>query len=140
MVLPAGGTTLCWLLLMTLWLPLLDYARSYAPLSRQIAARVDPKSCVEVYGLNSAQVAAFQYHGRLDLRQAGVKASCPYLVVDTDSQATLSDAVDMPEWAYLATLRRPTDKNENVALYKRVSIPAGDARATPQARPVRPAP
>jgi 4-amino-4-deoxy-L-arabinose transferase-like glycosyltransferase len=130
MVLPAGGATLCWLLLMTLWLPLLDYARSYAPLSRQVAARVDPAACVEVYGLNSAQVAAFQYHGKLDLRQAGVKASCPYLVVDLDSQATLGNTVDLPEWAFLATLRRPTDKNENVALYKRVRL-AAPATATP---------
>jgi 4-amino-4-deoxy-L-arabinose transferase-like glycosyltransferase len=121
LVLPAGGATLCWLLLMTLWLPLLDYARSYAPLSRQVAARVEPGACVEVYGLNSAQVAAFQYHGHMELRRAGAKAVCPYLVVDADAQDTLSDTVDMPEWAYLATLRRPTDKNENVALYKRVS-------------------
>ncbi len=139
MVLPAGGATLCWLLLMTLWLPLLDYARSYAPLSRQVAARVDPKFCVEVYGLTSVQVAAFQYHGKLDLRQAGVKASCPYLIVDTDAQDTLSNTVDMPEWAYLATLRRPTDKNENVALYKRVSLPAASASAVPALKP-RPSP
>ncbi len=121
MVLPAGGATLCWLLLMTLWLPLLDYARSYGPLSRQVAARVDPQACVEVFGLNSAQVAALQYHGRLSLRQAGPKAVCPYLVVDADAQAELSTTVDMPEWAFLATLRRPTDKNENVMLFKRVS-------------------
>lgn len=128
MVLPAGGATLCWLLLMTLWLPLLDYARSYAPLSRQVAARVEPGACVEVHGLNSAQVAAFQYHGQLQLRRAGAKAVCPYLVVDADAQDTLSDTVDMPEWAYLAKLRRPTDKNENVALYKRVSVaPSGQA-------------
>lgn len=133
MVLPAGGATLCWLLLMTLWLPLLDYARSYAPLSRQVAARVNPDACVEVVGLNSAQVAAFQYHGHLQLRQAGAKAACPYLVVDADAQATLSDTVDMPEWAYLATLRRPTDKNENVALYKRVSLAA--TPPTPAQRP-----
>ncbi len=137
MVLPAGGATLCWLLLMTLWLPLLDYARSYAPLSRQLAARVDPAACVEVYGLNSAQVAAFQYHGKLDLRQAGVKASCPYLVVDLDSQATLGKAVDLPEWAFLATLRRPTDKNENVALYKRVRLAAAPP-ATPAPARSRP--
>ncbi|MDP1567980.1 MAG: hypothetical protein Q8L91_17225 [Polaromonas sp.] len=121
MVLPAGGATLCWLLLMTLWLPLLDYARSYGPLSRQVAARVDPQACVEVFGLNSAQVAAFQYHGQLELRQAGAKATCPYLVVDADAQDKLGSAVDMPEWAFLATLRRPTDKNENVLLFKRVS-------------------
>ena len=131
MVLPAGGATLCWLLLMTLWLPLLDYARSYAPLSRQVAARVDPAACVEVYGLNSAQVAAFQYHGKLDLRQAGVKASCPYLVVDMDAQSTLGNTVDLPEWAFLATLRRPTDQNENVALYKRVSLVAHSTASTP---------
>ena len=135
MVLPAGGATLCWLLLMTLWLPLLDYARSYAPLSRQIAARVDPAACVEVHGLNSAQVAAFQYYGKLDLRQAGVKASCPYLVVDLEAQATLGNTVDLPEWAFLATLRRPTDKNENVALYKRVSLGAPSPAPTPAPAP-----
>ena len=135
MVLPAGGATLCWLLLMTLWLPLLDYARSYAPLSRQIAARVDPAACVEVHGLNSAQVAAFQYYGKLDLRQAGVKASCPYLVVDLEAQATLGNTVDLPEWAFLATLRRPTDKNENVALYKRVSLAAPSPAPTPAPAP-----
>ena len=123
LVLPAGGATLCWLLLMTLWLPLLDYARSYAPLSRQLAARVDPQACVEVHGLSSSQVAAFQYHGKLELRQARAKAACPYLVVDADAQGTLSSIVDMPEWAFLATLRRPTDKNDNVLLFKRVSRP-----------------
>ncbi|WP_372825730.1 hypothetical protein [Polaromonas sp.] len=123
MVLPAGGATLCWMLLMTLWLPLLDYARSYAPLSRQVAALVDPDGCVEVYGLNAAQVAAFQYHGHMTLQRAGAKAACPYLVVDADAQATLSGTVDMPEWAFLATLRRPTDRNENVLLFKRVSRP-----------------
>jgi 4-amino-4-deoxy-L-arabinose transferase-like glycosyltransferase len=131
MVLPAGGATLCWLLLMTLWLPLLDYARSYAPLSRQVAARVEPGACVEVYGLNSAQVAAFQYHGQLELRQAGARAACPYLVVDADAQDTLSQHVNMPDWAYLATLRRPTDKNENVALYKRVSVASSGQAAGP---------
>ena len=138
MVLPAGGATRCWLLLMTLWLPLLDYARSYAPLSRQIAARVDPAACVEVHGLNSAQVAAFQYYGKLDLRQAGVKASCPYLVVDLEAQATLGNTVDLPEWAFLATLRRPTDKNENVALYKRVSLAAPSPAPTTAPTPKLP--
>ena len=140
LVLPAGGATLCWLLLMTLWLPLLDYARSYAPLSRQVAARVEPGACVEVYGLNSAQVAAFQYHGHMELRRAAAKAVCPYLVVDADAQGTLSEAVDMPEWAYLATLRRPTDKNENVALYKRVSAADSGQTTAPGMAPARPRP
>jgi 4-amino-4-deoxy-L-arabinose transferase-like glycosyltransferase len=36
LVLPAAGATLCWLLLMTLWLPALNYARGYAPQMRQV--------------------------------------------------------------------------------------------------------
>ncbi|RYY83251.1 MAG: hypothetical protein EOO24_39155, partial [Comamonadaceae bacterium] len=40
LVLPAGGTALCWMLLMTLWLPLLDYARSYVPQVQAIKDRV----------------------------------------------------------------------------------------------------
>jgi 4-amino-4-deoxy-L-arabinose transferase-like glycosyltransferase len=122
LVLPAGGATLCWLLLMTLWLPLLDYARSLAPLSRQVASLVDRSSCVEIYGLDSARAAALQYHGRLELRQARAKASCPYLIVDVNAQSTLSSTVTLPEWAFQATVRRPTDKNENLLLFKRVSV------------------
>ncbi len=128
LVLPAGGATLCWLLLMTLWLPLLDYARSYAPLSRQIAKLVDRNACVEIYGIGSAQAAAFQYHGKLELRQATERAACPYLIVDADVQATLSSKVNLPDWAFLATVRRPTDKNENILLFKRVSVGPSNSR------------
>ena len=121
LVLPAGGTTLCWLLLMTLWLPLLDYARSLGPLSRQVASLVDKKSCVEIYGVDSAQAAALQYHGQLELRQVNPQASCPYLVVDVNAQARLSSVVNLPDWAFQATVRKPTDKTENMLVFKRVS-------------------
>ncbi len=124
LVLPAGGATLCWLLLMTLWMPLLDYARSLAPLSRQVASLVDKKSCVEIFGVGSAQAAALQYHGRLELRQATLQASCPYLVVDVTAQARLGSAVNLPDWAFQATVRKPTDKTENMLVYKRVSVGA----------------
>ena len=121
LVLPAGGATLCWLLLMTLWMPLLDYARSLAPLSRQVASLVDKKACVEIYGVGSAQAAALQYHGQLELRQATPLASCPYLVVDVTAQARLGGAVNLPDWAFQATVRKPTDRTENMLVYKRVS-------------------
>ena len=124
LVLPAGGATLCWLLLMTLWMPLLDYARSLGPLSRQVASLVDKTSCVEIYGVGSAHAAALQYHGGLELRQATSQASCPYLVVDVTGQPTLARAVNLPDWAFKATVRKPTDKTENMLVYKRVSIAA----------------
>jgi 4-amino-4-deoxy-L-arabinose transferase-like glycosyltransferase len=122
LVLPAGGATLCWLLLMTLWLPLLDYARSYAPTSRLVASLVNKNACVEIYGVGSAQAAALQYHGKLELRQATSTAICPYLIVDIDAQPTLSNTVNLPDWAFQATIRRPTDKKEDLLLFKRVSI------------------
>ena len=128
LVLPAGGATLCWLLLMTLWLPLLDYARSLAPLSRQVASLVDKKACVEIYGVASAQAAALQYHGQLELRQAAPQANCPFLVVDVSAQPTLSSVVNLPDWAFQATVRKPTDKTENMLVFKRVSI-SGPATA-----------
>ncbi|MDB5928619.1 MAG: hypothetical protein JWR60_326 [Polaromonas sp.] len=127
LVLPAGGATLCWLLLMTLWMPLLDYARSLGPLSRQVASLVDKKACVEIYGVESAQAAALQYHGQLELRQTGPQASCPYLVVDVSRQDSLGTAVNLPDWAFLATVRKPTDKTENMLVFKRV----GQAKSSP---------
>jgi len=135
LVLPAGGATLCWLLLMTLWLPLLDYARSLGPLSRQVASMVDKKSCVEIYGVGSAQAAALQYHGQLELRQATPQASCPYLVVDVNAQSTLSSTVNLPDWAFQATVRKPTDKTENMLVFKRVSRNSPASPATAQRRP-----
>ena len=134
LVLPAGGATLCWLLLMTLWLPLLDHARSLAPLSRQVASLVDKNACVEIYGVGSAQAAALQYHGQLELRQATPQASCPYLVVEVNAQSTLSSAVNLPDWAFQATVRKPTDKTENMLVFKRVSIdiPTSPASASPR--------
>jgi len=138
LVLPAGGATLCWLLLMTLWMPLLDYARSYAPMSRQIASLVDKNACVEIYGVDSAQAAALQYHGQLELRQAASHANCPYLVVDVDAQSTLSSTVNLPDWAFQATVRRPTDKNENVLVFKRVSTDTQARAAKPASSPARP--
>lgn len=131
LVLPAGGATLCWLLLMTLWLPLLDYARSYAPMSRQVAKQIGKTDCVEIYGISSAQAAAFQYHGQLTLRQTAPDAGCEFLIVDADAQSTLSTAVNLPDWAFWATLRRPADKNENVLLFKRVT---NSAKNTPPSR------
>ena len=122
LVLPAGGATLCWLLLMTLWLPLLDYARSFAPISRQIASLVDKNACVEIFGIASAQATALQYHGKLELRQAGPRAVCPYLVVDANAQGRLSSTVNLPDWAFKASVRRPTDKTEHVLLFKRVTV------------------
>lgn len=119
LVLPAGGAALCWLLLLTLWLPLLDYARSYKKLAMDVARATGAPECVEVHGISLAQVAALRYHGQLTLRPAGVKASCPWLVVAPASLEALSVGLDMRQWTLHATVRRPADADDNLLLYQR---------------------
>ena len=122
LVLPAAGATLCWLLLMTLWLPLLDFGRSYGPISRRIATLVPPGSCVLVDGLTQAQISALRYHGKLELVRTtgGSDARCQGMVVSPDTQATLAERVDLTQWASKATVRRLTDNKESLLYYQRV--------------------
>jgi 4-amino-4-deoxy-L-arabinose transferase-like glycosyltransferase len=119
LVLPAGGTALGWLLVMTLWLPVLDYARSYAAVVQRLAARIDAPGCVEVFGLTRAQIAALRYHGKLELQVAQAPSTCPWLVVAEDLQLTVPMAFDQRRWSLVAKIPRPTDSRENLVLYKK---------------------
>ena len=78
---------------------------------------------IEIYGITSAQAAAFQYHGELKLQQAGGTSVCPYLIVDTKVQSQLSGVVNLPDWAFKARVHRPSGRDENLLLFKRVSQP-----------------
>ena len=120
LVLPAGGATLGWLLLMTLWLPLLDFARSYRPQVHSVMTVLgaDP-GCVQTVGLNRAQVAALQYHGQLSLQPAGLQPDCQWLVADVASWPASERKVDAARWGLQATVPRPTDKNDQLLLLRR---------------------
>jgi hypothetical protein len=119
LVLPAGGAALGWLLVMTLWLPVLDYARSYATVVERVRERVGGTGCVEVFGLTRPQIAALRYHGRLDLYPAVAPSDCPWLVVAEDLQVLLPTAFDARHWRIVATFPRPTDARENLLLYQK---------------------
>ena len=120
LVLPAGGTALCWLLLMTLWLPMLDFARSYAPLVQRVSETIGKQTCVKVYGLNPGQATAFAYHGSMQLQPLQSTAPCPWLIVDADAEQSLS-SINMSAWRFVTKMRRPSDDNEDVLLYRRVN-------------------
>lgn len=120
MVLPAGGTALCWLLLMTLWLPMLDFARSYAPLVQRVYETIGKQSCVQIHGLSPGQAAAFAYHGSMNLQLLSSAKKCTWLIVDADIESSLSSE-NMRPWRFVTKVRRPTDDNEDVLLYRRVN-------------------
>jgi hypothetical protein len=121
LVLPAGGAVLCWLLLMSLWLPLLDFARSYTVLTRSISAVVKVSECVQTYGLDRGQIAAFKFQANLALHAPADNAICPWLLVDRDAVATLGTAVDLRQWTPQYIGYRPTDRDDDVLLYRRIS-------------------
>lgn len=125
LVLPASGAALGWLLLMTLWLPLLDFARSYAPQVRSVMAVMGPEpGCVQTVGLSRAQVAALQYHGALTLERAGLQDECEWLLADIASWPASERMVTAALWELKATIPRPTDKNDHLLVFRR----AGSAR------------
>jgi len=135
MVLPAGGTALCWLLLLTLWLPLLDFARSYKPWVQQIQAIMAKQdaseashACMLSYGLDVGQMTAFHYHGGFDVRAVEAisnahQLQCTWLLVDNDLRPELPNVMRMSEWTRVRTIRRPSDNNEDVTLYHRRQRP-----------------
>jgi 4-amino-4-deoxy-L-arabinose transferase-like glycosyltransferase len=118
LVLPAGGASLCWLLLMTLWLPLLDYARSYAPLVQQAVKATQPGGCVATHGMTRGQIAAFRFHGNLGV-QAVNSTDCSWLIVDKDALPTLGQVTDLSAWAPVQTIRHPADRSEDILVYRR---------------------
>jgi 4-amino-4-deoxy-L-arabinose transferase-like glycosyltransferase len=120
LVLPAGGVALAWLLVMTLWLPALDYARSYRPWMQRIARHVGPEpACIAAPGMARAAVAGLEYFGgwRVDARPEA--ADCPVLLKpETDPTAT---PPALPGWRFVTRERRPTDREESVLIYRRAA-------------------
>ncbi len=124
LVLPASGTTLAWLLLLTLWLPLLDYARSYAPQVQRIVTTLgSTPGCVLVQDLGDSQVAALQFHGGLDLRPVASAAAndCRWLAVASTSTDLPPSFTPPPgQWLLYAAIGRPTSRQERIVLLHRV--------------------
>ena len=125
LVLPAAGATLGWLLLLTLWLPMLNYARSDAPQVRALLAPLagqPPPTCAVAYGLGRNQVAALQYHGGLRMKTVPDGAACDWLVATQPLReyATLADG----QWQQSARAARPTDRGDLLLLYQRRPPPS----------------
>ncbi len=122
LVLPASGVALCWLLLMSLWLPLLDYARSYRPLVERIARHVPSSACVSTLGVSRGQIVAMEYMGGWRVQAVGSveQTNCPYLL---ELERAGSAKAVPPGWRLVARERRPGDRDEETAILTRQQKP-----------------
>jgi 4-amino-4-deoxy-L-arabinose transferase-like glycosyltransferase len=118
LVLPASGVALCWLLLMTLWLPILDYARSYRPLIARLSRHVPRDACIAAQDLSRGQVVALEYMGgyRVDAAHSPTDSACQYLLrIEPRSKPVIAPS----GWTFVARERRPSDNEEMTAVYRR---------------------
>ncbi|MDE2418241.1 MAG: hypothetical protein KGN32_10585 [Burkholderiales bacterium] len=118
LVLPAGGAALCWLLLMTLWMPLLNYAQGYRVLVEQTVGKITPAACVETVGLNQGQIAAFQFYGNLQLKPMQGTPSCPWLLAESGPDMAPPAKLDNRQWNLVVPIKHPTDANQSVLLFR----------------------
>jgi hypothetical protein len=121
LVLPAGGVAACWLLLMTLWLPLLDHARSPRPLIERGLRHVGEADCIAAPGATLAQVAALEVFGRYRVDASASEparaAACAVMVEFGRHTAPRSFA----GWRLVAAERRTRDSSELMSVYRRLA-------------------
>lgn len=125
LALPAGGAALSWLLLSTLWMPLLNHVRSYTVMAKEVAQVVGQGTCVLSNQLNPAQVVALQYHAQLQVRAASSgDENCEWMAVDADRLAQHSmgrgPEGSFTDWRWQGLIKSSTGRDDELALYRRV--------------------
>lgn len=87
-VLSAGGLTVTWILLVLLWQPAVDYARSYRTVSGQLAQALEqnvrPGECVRGLSLGSGQRASFLIFNNLTFT---FDSKCTLVLQQTSNQS-----------------------------------------------------
>ncbi|MFZ9335961.1 MAG: hypothetical protein ACO248_08790 [Burkholderiaceae bacterium] len=121
LALPAGGTTLCWVLLMTLWLPMLDHARSFGVVISQVREAIGDSPCLQAHKLSRAEVAALTHQGGLRLEPASAQANCPWLLLDIEEQASLAESVDPAQWTVQRRVGWRANRREDLLLMRRIA-------------------
>ncbi|MEO8079172.1 MAG: hypothetical protein ABI641_01490 [Caldimonas sp.] len=121
LVLPAGGVSLCWLLVTTLLLPPLDNARSYRSLVQRIARQVPTDACIAAPGMPRAEVVALEYlgHYRIDAMTPAAATVCEFLLVTDAGRRPRAGSA----WLLLASERRNRNDDEITYVYRRGALP-----------------
>jgi 4-amino-4-deoxy-L-arabinose transferase-like glycosyltransferase len=117
LVLPAGGVSVCWLLVMTLLLPPLDNARSYRAMMQRIAGVVPASACIAAPGMVRAEVVALEYLGRyrVDAMTPADAATCDFLLFARGSAAPGAG------WQFVASVWRNRSDDDVTDIYRRTS-------------------
>jgi hypothetical protein len=120
LVLPATGAVLCWVLLMTLWLPFLDHAMNYKAWTAQLKQIIGNEKCVAFSRLDRHQIAGFSFHGNIAFKQMQNDTTCNWLLSKPHTNDSDAMKVDSAKWYFVKTIQRPGDKRDAVQIYQRI--------------------
>ena len=116
----SAGLATIWLLTVSLWLPWIDYGKSYRQLAADLAWQLpQQQGCIAAQNLGDAQRASFAYFERLrftPLPRSG-QTHCRWLLVQGSSRQEL--APTGTGWQRVWEGSRPGDRKERFRLYRR---------------------
>lgn len=116
-----SGLTALWLLLMTLWLPWIEYGKSYRSIGTALKTALPAShGCVIGRGLSDSNRALIDYWANIPLHADKEYGSdrCNWLLVPRD--ASQNRNLDLSGWTVAAEMRRPSERSERFILYRRV--------------------
>lgn len=109
----AIGMTLTWGLLACLWMPWIDYGKTYRPVALSLEqALTGNRKCINARNLGDSQKASLRYF--IGLAPIG-RPDCPWLL----TQSTERKEPAPEGWHLVWTGHRPGDRLEKLRLYRR---------------------
>ena len=111
----AAGVTAMWGVLIALWLPWIDYGKTYRGVAASLRAALPADAgCVESRRVGLPQRALIDYFTGLRTVPESKKTDCRWLLVQGSRRETAPDG-----WSSVWEGHRPGDKTERLRLYRR---------------------
>ncbi len=117
-VLSSGGVILCWTLFATLWMPWINYSKSYAGIATEMSQKMPEKmSCIST-DATPAQRASFAYFGNVRFEKFGGE-NCSYLLIKdrVPKRHRPKTPVEYDGKHLIWEGHRPSDREERFRLY-----------------------
>lgn len=118
-VLSAGGLITAWLLLVTLWLPALDYARSYRHVSHELQQQLlqlSPYNCIRAVNVGVGQRASFYTFDQINF---SFSPTCHYVLQQTSPKLNKTEQnIFSRSSTEIWTGKRGGDRNEEFRLLR----------------------
>lgn len=126
-VLSSGGIILCWFLIMSLWMPLINHRVSYSQVAQEMTSKIPTNyRCIDSK-LGASQRASFAYFSKVHF--AGLnEQNCDLLLTQGNHrfQGKNKGAIDKDfpgTWEMIWEGQRAADKDEFFTLYRKIEKP-----------------